>query len=78
MLGHVCMLLRYSSKTWYLDQHLNFYILNILIFCHQQGLRTLELCVDNLQPDFLYDHIQPVRAELFQVSEQYNFEMNDN
>uniref|UniRef100_A0A3Q2UJ62 Transformation/transcription domain-associated protein n=1 Tax=Fundulus heteroclitus TaxID=8078 RepID=A0A3Q2UJ62_FUNHE len=31
-----------------------------------QGLRTLELCVDNLQPDFLYDHIQPVRAELMQ------------
>ena len=26
-----------------------------------------ELCGDNLQPDFLYDHIQPVRAELFQV-----------
>jgi len=23
-----------------------------------QGLRTLELCVDNLQPDFLYEHIQ--------------------
>ena len=34
-----------------------------------QGLRTLELCVDNLQPDFLYDHIQPVRAELMQVTE---------
>ena len=33
-----------------------------------QGLRTLELCVDNLQPDFLYEHIQPVRAELMQVS----------
>ncbi|EDO30017.1 predicted protein [Nematostella vectensis] len=32
-----------------------------------EGLRTLELCVDNLQPDFLYDHIQPVRAELFQA-----------
>ena len=32
-----------------------------------QGLRTLDLCVDNLQPDFLYDHIQPVRAELMQV-----------
>ena len=32
-----------------------------------QGLRTLELFVDNLQPDFLYDHIQPVRAELMQV-----------
>lgn len=29
----------------------------------------MELCVDNLQPDFLYDHIQPVRAELFQVSD---------
>ena len=23
--------------------------------------------MDNLQPDFLYDHIQPVRAELMQV-----------
>ena len=32
-----------------------------------KGLRTLELCVDNLQPDFLYDHIQPVRADLMQV-----------
>jgi len=26
------------------------------------------LCVDNLQPDFLYDHIQPVRADLMQVT----------
>ena len=34
---------------------------------HSQGLRTLELCVDNLQPDFLFDHIQPVRAELMQA-----------
>lgn len=32
-----------------------------------QGLRTLELCVDNLLPDFFYDHIQPVRAELMQA-----------
>ena len=39
-----------------------------VIFGCIQGLRTLELCVDNLQPDFLYDHIQPVRAELMQVS----------
>jgi transformation/transcription domain-associated protein len=31
-----------------------------------QGLRTLELCVDNLLPDFFCDHIQPVRAELMQ------------
>ncbi|KAL3994636.1 FAT domain family protein [Acanthocheilonema viteae] len=30
----------------------------------QQGLRTLELCVDNLQPDYLYEHMAPVRAEL--------------
>lgn len=27
----------------------------------------MELCVDNLQPDFLYDHIQPVRADLMQA-----------
>ena len=31
-----------------------------------QGLRTLELCVDNLQPDFFYEHIQPVRTDLIQ------------
>lgn len=31
-----------------------------------QGLRTLELCVDNLTPDYLYDLLQPVRAELMQ------------
>ncbi|OAF71559.1 hypothetical protein A3Q56_00686 [Intoshia linei] len=31
-----------------------------------QGLRTLELCVDNLQPDFLYDHFKPVQTELIQ------------
>ena len=40
---------------------------------YHQGLRTLELCVDNLQPDFLYDHIQPVRAELFQVCNKIIF-----
>lgn len=38
-----------------------------------QGLRTLELCVDNLQPDFLYDHIQPVRAELMQVGNEIHY-----
>ncbi|ESN91105.1 hypothetical protein HELRODRAFT_194551 [Helobdella robusta] len=32
-----------------------------------QGLRTLELCVDNLQPDFLFSHIEPVKAELMQA-----------
>lgn len=31
-----------------------------------QGLRTLELCVDNLQADFLYEHIQPVQTDLIQ------------
>ncbi|XP_031549522.1 transformation/transcription domain-associated protein-like isoform X2 [Actinia tenebrosa] len=43
-----------------------------------QGLRTLELCVDNLQPDFLYDHIQPVRAELFQALWKTLRNPNDN
>lgn len=32
-----------------------------------QGLRTLELCVDNLLPDFFYDHIECIRAELMQA-----------
>ena len=32
----------------------------------RKGLRTLELCVDNLQADFLYDHIQPVQTDLIQ------------
>ena len=43
-----------------------------------QGLRTLELCVDNLQPDFLYDHIQPVRAELMQALWKTLRNPNDN
>ena len=32
-----------------------------------QGLRTIERCLNNLQPDFLYEHIQPVQAELMQA-----------
>ncbi|XP_068243023.1 transformation/transcription domain-associated protein isoform X3 [Palaemon carinicauda] len=43
-----------------------------------QGLRTLELCVDNLQPDFLYEHIQPVRAELMQALWKTLRNPNDN
>ncbi|GMT15606.1 hypothetical protein PFISCL1PPCAC_6903, partial [Pristionchus fissidentatus] len=31
-----------------------------------RGLRTLELCVDNLQPEYLHEHIAPVRAQLIQ------------
>ncbi|CAF1003204.1 unnamed protein product, partial [Didymodactylos carnosus] len=58
-----------------------------------QGLRTLELCVDNLQPDFLYSHIHPVRSDLMislyrilhntntnhlQQQDQYNTSNNNN
>ncbi|KAH7722342.1 transformation/transcription domain-associated protein [Aphelenchoides avenae] len=32
----------------------------------QQGLRTLELCVDNLQPEYLYEHMAPIRSALMQ------------
>uniref|UniRef100_A0A1I7ZRA5 FAT domain-containing protein n=1 Tax=Steinernema glaseri TaxID=37863 RepID=A0A1I7ZRA5_9BILA len=32
----------------------------------QQGLRTLELCVDNLQPEYLYYYMAPVRSPLMQ------------
>ncbi|PAV77565.1 hypothetical protein WR25_09838 [Diploscapter pachys] len=32
----------------------------------QQGLRTLELCVDNLQPEYLFEHLAPVRGALMQ------------
>lgn len=31
-----------------------------------QGLRTLELCVDNIAPEYLYELLQPVRADLMQ------------
>ena len=31
-----------------------------------QGLRTLDFCVDNFQPDFLYEHIQPESQDLIQ------------
>lgn len=48
-------------RQWY-----SFHLICFILI--RQGLRTLELCVDNLQPDFLYDHIQPVRADLMQVS----------
>jgi len=44
------------------------FIVVVLSVFYSQGLRTLELCVDNLQPEFLYNHIQPVRAELMQVT----------
>ncbi len=44
------------------NKNVFFYLLHQI----KKGLRTLELCVDNLQPDFLYDHIQPVRTDLIQ------------
>ena len=31
-----------------------------------KGLRTLELCVDNLQPEYLFEHMAPVRSALIQ------------
>ena len=31
-----------------------------------QGLRTLELCVDNLQPEYLLENMMPVRGALMQ------------
>ncbi|KAG1661730.1 Transformation/transcription domain-associated protein [Nymphon striatum] len=43
-----------------------------------QGLRTLELCVDNLQPDFLYDHIQPIGDKLMQALWQTLRNPSDN
>ncbi|XP_050062544.1 transformation/transcription domain-associated protein-like [Aphis gossypii] len=43
-----------------------------------QGLRTLELCVDNLQTDFLYEHIQPVRADLMQALWRSLHNTNEN
>ena len=47
---------------------ITYYYCNIFSkFSFLQGLRTLELCVDNLQPDFLFSHIEPVKAELMQV-----------
>ncbi|OTF72950.1 hypothetical protein BLA29_001690, partial [Euroglyphus maynei] len=43
-----------------------------------QGLRTLELCVDNLQPDFLYAHFLPIRIELMQSLWKTLRYQNDN
>ena len=45
-------------------------ILIILIFNYSgsdqliaQGLRTLELCIDNLQPNFFYDKIEVTQSK---------------
>lgn len=35
------------------------------------GLRTLDLFLDKLQPDYMHDHIEPVRAKLVQVSRNH-------
>ena len=47
-----------------------------------QGLRTLELCVDNLQPDFLYNHILPVKSRLmmslYRLLSHFNNEISQN
>ncbi|XP_065321247.1 transformation/transcription domain-associated protein-like [Gordionus sp. m RMFG-2023] len=46
-----------------------------------QGLRTLELCVDNLQPEFLKEHLDPVRGRLTRalwglLGQTYSFNSN--
>ena len=57
----------FRLKKWNFQGYLSVLLEIMIIFLILKGLRTLELCVDNLQPDFLYDHIQPVRAELMQA-----------
>ena len=32
-----------------------------------QGLRTLELCVDNMSGDYLYEQLEPVKKELMKA-----------
>ncbi|GMT03343.1 hypothetical protein PENTCL1PPCAC_25517, partial [Pristionchus entomophagus] len=33
----------------------------------KQGLRTIEMFIDNLQPEYLHEHISPIRAQLIQA-----------
>ncbi|VDD83203.1 unnamed protein product [Mesocestoides corti] len=66
LLGELCVIVpvRLSTLLPYLSLLMEplIYVLN----CNtvNQGLRTLELCVDNMQPDFLYEHLYPVRGDM--------------
>ncbi|KAH8869064.1 Transformation/transcription domain-associated protein [Schistosoma japonicum] len=66
LLGELCVIVpvRLSTLLPYLSLLMEplVYVLN----CNtvNQGLRTLELCVDNMQPDFLHDHLYQVRGDM--------------
>lgn len=45
-----------AFQSWFISIH--YYFVNV------KGLRTLELCVDNMQPDFLHDHLYQVRGDM--------------
>ncbi|VDP25685.1 unnamed protein product [Schistosoma mattheei] len=66
LLGELCVIVpvRLSTLLPYLSLLMEplVYVLN----CNtvNQGLRTLELCVDNMQPDFLHDHLYQVLGKL--------------
>ena len=63
-LSAVLVLVCFSALLVYLlSQPIHF----LLLILPSQGLRTLELCVDNLNPDFLNEHINPVKADLMKV-----------
>ncbi|TGZ65912.1 hypothetical protein CRM22_005642 [Opisthorchis felineus] len=66
LLGELCVIVpvRLSTLLPYLSLLMEplIYVLN----CNtvNQGLRTLELCVDNMQPDFLHEHLYQVRGDM--------------
>jgi len=49
--------------TWFLSSLQGLRLLYWLL----QGLRTLELCIDNLQPDFFHEHMGSVRSNLMRA-----------
>nr|CDS25899.2 transformation:transcription domain associated [Hymenolepis microstoma] len=66
LLGELCVIVpvRLSTLLPYLSLLME--PLTYVINCNtvNQGLRTLELCVDNMQPDFLYQHLYQVRGDM--------------
>ncbi|CAH8511956.1 unnamed protein product, partial [Dicrocoelium dendriticum] len=66
LLGELCVIVpvRLSTLLPYLSLLMEplIYVLNCSTV--NQGLRTLELCVDNMQPDFLHDHLCQVRGDM--------------
>ncbi|KAF5398156.1 hypothetical protein PHET_08523 [Paragonimus heterotremus] len=66
LLGELCVIVpvRLSTLLPYLSLLMEplIYVLNCNTM--NQGLRTLELCVDNMQPDFLHEHLHQVRGDM--------------